>query len=124
MFKGQGLGSLPGIVPPGVLGWLLLSRSGLGASARAGVLAATANSLDIRRVAEALKAQYPDAELMQAERGQGHRGHRAYLAGDPDDGTYDRGEEEHEHQDGGEEEGDEEGAALGEEVWLLSLITI
>ena len=62
------------VLPPEILGWMLLRRSGLPGHARLAVLAATNNSLDFEVVEKAMRDQ--EEELMSAERQRESRDHR------------------------------------------------
>ena len=73
-------GTLPEVVPEEVLGWLLLSRAGLSQAGRAGVLAATGNSLRLHSIAEALRSQYPDSEIIHDGKGKGKHRRHAFAA--------------------------------------------
>ena len=59
------------ILPPEILGWLLLRRSGLPASARLSVLSSIGNKLDLATMERAMRDQ--EEELLLAEH-QRHRG--------------------------------------------------
>ena len=72
-------GSLPEILPPEVLGWLLLKRSGLSSQSRLSIQAAAANSMKFEDVERAMRQQ--EDELMHQERTRGvhQKGqHRSY----------------------------------------------
>ena len=71
------------VLPPEILGWMLLRRSGLPGQARLSVLAATNNSLDFEVVEKAMRDQ--EEELLSAERhrdSRDHRGRRSYWVED------------------------------------------
>ena len=72
-------GTLPEILPPEVLGWLLLKRSGLSSQSRLSIQAAAANSMKFDDVERAMRQQ--EDELMHHERTRGvqQKGHhRSY----------------------------------------------
>lgn len=84
------------LLPPEILGWLLLRRARLPASARLNILAAVGNRLDFEGIERAMRDQ--EEELMAADGGKGgndwNRGRRTYwveeegqwgLLADPED---------------------------------------
>ena len=68
-------GTLSEILPPEVLGWLLLKRSGLSSQSRLSIQAAAANSMKFDDVERAMRQQ--EDELMHHERTRGvqQKGH-------------------------------------------------
>ena len=68
--------ALPEILPPEVLGWLLLRRSGLSAQSRLGILSAAGNSLKIDDIERAMRLQ--EEEIMTQERQRSSKAPRTY----------------------------------------------
>ena len=76
------------VLPDVIRGWLVLQRSGLSESGKKTVLGSTENTLGRSRIAEALKQQWPDHELLVYDGGRKRdrdRKMRAYVQGETDE---------------------------------------